>query len=429
MELPLPKLEARLQSRYEKVVKEHLSPSQVLAAGLRALPGAGRAFASTQGLWRFLANERVTLPALGVPLLACGRELLAQECRAWGLVAHDWSELRFTSHTSKTEQLKLGKGTGYCLETALLLSDQQGSPLSPLNLHLWSSAGCYTTRTGEVLADLSRLDAISATMRQLREQEWKTPLCHLIDRAADSAGHLRAWDAAGEFFLVRGDEGHQVEWGGRAHKLSAIAARLSLRAAQAVEWDNGVVAQLLIGETAVTLTRPAHTCDAQGRRRLEKGAPLALRLVVCEIHLPDETIAARWLLLTNLPPTVSADTTADWYFWRWRIESYFKLLKSAGWHLEQWQQESPLSLAKRLCVVGMAAIVVWHLQHAQTPAAERARTLLLRLSGRQVRRGQATAPALLAGLWSLLSVLDALEHYDLDELIQIARSIEFTNSG
>ncbi len=128
MELPLPKFEARLQARYEQVVKEHLSPSQVLAAGLRALPGAGQAFASTQGLWRFLANERVTLSALGEPLLACGRELLAKECRAWGLVAHDWSELRYTSHTSKPEQLKLGEGTGYCLETALLLSDQQAAP-------------------------------------------------------------------------------------------------------------------------------------------------------------------------------------------------------------------------------------------------------------------------------------------------------------
>src|SRR5262249_36526910 len=107
---PLPKLEARLQARYEQVVKEHLSPAQVLSAGLRALPGAGQAIASTQGLWRFLANERVSLPTLGAPLLLSGGRLLAQECVAWGLIAHDWSELRYTKHTSKPEQLKLGKG-------------------------------------------------------------------------------------------------------------------------------------------------------------------------------------------------------------------------------------------------------------------------------------------------------------------------------
>jgi hypothetical protein len=429
MELPLPKLEARLQARYEQIVMEHLSPAQVLAAGLRALPGAGQAFASTQGLWRFLANERVNLPDLGDPLVASSGQLLAQECDRWGLVAHDWSELCYTTHTGKAEQLKLGKGTGYCLETALLLSDRHGAPLSPLNLHLWSSAGCYTTRAREVIADLSRLDAISASMRQLREQNWKLPLCHLVDRAADSAAHLRQWDAGGDFFLVRGDEGHQLDWQGRAHRLSEISGALDLQAAQAIEWDNGVVAQLLVGETAVTLTRPAHMRDAQGRRRVEPGVPLALRLVVCEVRLPDETVAARWCLLTNLPPSVRASTLADWYYWRWRIESYFKLLKNAGWHLEQWQQESPLSLAKRLCVVAMAAMVVWHLQRAQTPEGERTRRLLMRLSGRQARRGQATAPALLAGLWNLLSVLDALEHYDLDELKQIASSITFTKPG
>lgn len=429
MELPLPALETRLQARYEQVTKEHLSPTALLAAGLRALPGAGQAFASTQGLWRFLANERVTLPALGAPLLVSASQLLDQAGAQWGLVAHDWSELCYTDHSAKSEQLKIGKGTGYCLETALLLSDRDGAPLTPLNLHLWSSAGCYTTRSEQVLAGLTRLEAISATMRQLRAQQWDQLLCHLVDRAGDSAGHLRAWDAAGEFFLVRGDEGHQVVWQGRARQQGTIAARLSLHPAQAIAWEGGGVAQLFVGETAVTLTRPAYTRDAQGRRKVEHGAPLALRLVVSEVRLPDETVAARWCLLTNLPPEVSASTIADWYYWRWRVESYFKLLKAAGWHLEQWQQQTPLRLAKRLCVVAAAAVVVWHLQHIQTPEAERARQLLLRLSGRQVRPGQAPAPALLAGLWSLLAVLDALEHYSLDELQQVAQSIKFTNSG
>ena len=29
-----------------------------------------------------------------------------------------------------------------------------------------------------------------------------------------------------------------------------------------------------------------------------------------------------------------------WYYWRWKIESFFKLLKSAGQQLESWQQPS-----------------------------------------------------------------------------------------
>lgn len=113
----------------------------------------------------------------------------------------------------------------------------------------------------------------------------------------------------------------------------------------------------------------------------------------------------------------------------YNIESYFKLLKSAGWQLEQWQQETPLALFKRLCVVALACVVIWHLQRDATPQGEEVRTLLLRLSGRQVRPGHAPAPALLAGLCTLLSVLDVLEHYDLNDLKAIARSISFVGSG
>ena len=43
---------------------------------------------------------------------------------------------------------------------------------------------------------------------------------------------------------------------------------------------------------------------------------------------------ARWLLLTNLPASVQAATVALWYYWRWRIESFFKLLKGAGAEFE-----------------------------------------------------------------------------------------------
>ena len=428
MKLPLPKLDARLQARFEKVVKEHLSPAQILAAGLRALPKAGKAFSSTQGLWRFLYNENVTLPSLGKPLLTCGQQWLTEQCDQWGLVPHDWSHVRYTTHTAKPDQLKIGKGTGYTLEAALLLSDRAGAPLSPLCLHWWTAQGCYTTQATEPVPDLSYLDAVTATMEHLRAQKWSLPLCHIIDRAADSAAHLRAWDAAEETFLVRGDEGHKVEWEGRSQRLSVIADAVEVRASQALEWDAGAVATLFVGETTVRLTRPAYQKTAQGRR-VVPGAPLTLRLIVCEVRLPDDTLAARWCLLSNAPPSVSASTLVDWYYWRWRIESYFKLLKSAGWDLEQWQQETPLALLKRLCVVAMACVVVWFLQRDQTPQGAEVRTLLLRLSGRQVRRGHAPAPALLAGLCTLLSVLDVLEHYDLNDLKEIARSISFVGSG
>ena len=101
-----------------------------------------------------------------------------------------------------------------------------------------------------------------------------------------------------------------------------------------------------------------------------------------------------------------------WYYWRWRIESYFKLMKSAGQALEDWQQESAGAITKRLLVASMSCVVVWRLARRDGPEATLLRYLLVRLSGRQMKRDRpVTAPALLAGFHTMLAMLDVLEHY------------------
>ena len=77
------------------------------------------------------------------------------------------------------------------------------------------------------------------------------------------------------------------------------------------------------------------------------GPALQLRLVVSEVRAADGTLLATWLLLTNLPAAVPAERVALWYYWRWRVESYFKLLKGAGLQLEHWQQETAAAIARR----------------------------------------------------------------------------------
>ncbi|MGH7192078.1 MAG: hypothetical protein ACREJM_00925, partial [Candidatus Saccharimonadales bacterium] len=79
--------------------------------------------------------------------------------------------------------------------------------------------------------------------------------------------------------------------------------------------------------------------EGEPRRRIH-GPPLTLRLVISRIRGPDgEGDLAVWFLLSNVPAEVQAEEIALWYYWRWRIESFFKLLKSAGQQLEHWQQE------------------------------------------------------------------------------------------
>src|SRR5512135_3648551 len=190
---------------------------------------------------------------------------------------------------------------------------------------------------------------------------------------------------------------------------------------------HGRPAEQFVAEAAVMLERPAapnRRGAGGGPRRLVRGAKLPLRLVVSEVRDGDGTLLATWLLLTNVATAVSAGEVALWYYWRWRVESFFKLLKGAGLHLEQWQQETAQAVAKRLLVASMACVVVWQVARSEAPEAAEVRRLLVRLSGRQMKWGvESTEPALLAGLWVLLSMMRVLEHEDLSSLLRKARSV------
>lgn len=142
-------------------------------------------------------------------------------------------------------------------------------------------------------------------------------------------------------------------------------------------------------------------------------------------------ILAEWLLLTNAPANlITSEKLAYCYYWRWRIESLFKLLKSHGQHLESWQQTTGMAIARRLLVAAMACVIVWTLQADQSPQAQELKTILVRLSGRQTKRTTPhTAPALLAGLWVLLSMLELLQHVDLNRLKRLAKAIPYLNTG
>lgn len=423
MVIPTPQVEPRLQKRYVTLVQEHLHTSENQAAGSRALPRVTEAFASTQAAWRFYANPRVSAPQLVAPLVEQARCRLPQVSRDYGLALHDGSDLVYATHTSKQDRKKIGTECGYKLASTLLISDVNGMPIAPVSLGLWAKDGWHTTWAEIGCHDEAPLTWVSQTMQFLQQQKLPLPLVHLIDRGGDSIFHYRQWHAAGELFLVRANGHQRVVWQARTQLLSEVAAQLDLRAEQAVEVTAHVTGQLCVGETQLVIERPAFPRRRAEQRRWIKGVPLTLRLVVCQVRLPDGKVEAEWSLLSNVPPATNAPQLAEWYYWRWRIESYFKLLKSHGFQLDQWQQETAGAMLKRLLVAAMACVIVWQLQRATEPESLAVRDLLMRLSGRQVRRGQATAPALLAGFWVFLSAIELLDHYDLNDLKQMARQV------
>jgi hypothetical protein len=430
----VPELEKRLRDRYEELVKGHTATLQDVAAGIRSLPGVGDSFAATQAAWRFFGNPDTTLPALMQPLLRVADSAARLSCSEVALVACDWSQLHYPKHSSKADRVVLTNrdDLGYELHTALLVSDVDGSPVAPVHQGLRSAEGVFQSSTARVRREPgeAKLDRLLGVFRFVERRGWPKPPVFVIDREADSVDHYRRWDRAGMWFVVRADDNRVVLHEGRERLLPQVHQDLrdrgAFRFSRDVEYHGGGAKQF-VAEAEVRLHRPG---KAEHGRISKPGKALRLRLVVTEVRDAGGEVLAYWLLLTNVPALFDAATVALWYYWRWRIESYFKLLKSAGLELEHWGQTTALGIAKRLLVASMACALAWKIGRSVHPAAPSLRGVLIRLSSRQMKHGvEYTEPALLAGLWALMQGLALAEEFDLDHLRQILQEVLFGPEG
>jgi hypothetical protein len=418
MEIPPINLNARLKERYGVLVEQHSTPTHPLASGLRALPGGGQAFAATQAAWRFFKNPKVTLPALCQPLQEHTRQQIETQGIDYLLLVHDWSWLDFNGHTRKKDRTNHSheRAKGYDLLTSLAVSGQTGAPIAPVFMALESAEGLYTSVNDKSQpAFANHQEGLLAQIAAVEALNLPANCVHIIDREADSVGNYRAFAAADHLFVIRAKEKQRAQVGDETVLLSALPARLGWTYARPVLYHGRSAAQY-VAEIALVLTRP-HVRKRAGKQETIHGTPVSLRLIASEVRSEAGKVLACWYLLTNVSETVPAETIALWYYWRWQIECYHKLLKSGGWQIEDWQQESASALVKRLAVVAMASALIWAIQHCRSPEAELLREELVRLSGRQMKRGRpVTAPALLAGLWTLLSAVDLLERYTPDQV-------------
>lgn len=402
-------------------------------SGLSALSGTSKPFASVLAMSRFLNNDAVTLPALIEPAQEAVRSAVASSSSAVVLVAHDWCMFNFSNHTGKTDRRQRSHATdvGYDLGSALVIDAADGRPLGPMEFRLRTAHGMLTTRPGGAVDPPAHIDELADVFHAARRWQLERSIVHIIDREADSVGHFRAWHRAGHRFVVRANATRLVTWNGAAVKLSTLAAGLKNQFKTVMD-DQGrplrlTIAQghgqVRVAEAAVVLDRPAKTM-IDGKKTNVSGPPLSLRLVVTQVVDDAGTVLAEWLLFTNVDASFDAATIGRWYAWRWRIETYHKLLKTAGLNAEEWQQETGEAFAKRLVIASMACLTVWHLQRDDSAAATEMKSILVQLSGRQMKRGVSdTAPALLAGLEKLLAIHNLLATHDLDRVLILAKRV------
>jgi len=404
----------------------HSNAVSELAAGMKALPDTGSAFAHTQALWRFLSNERVDPTHLAGPICEMTRSEVPEHCEAYALAMHDWSRLNYYGHTRKKDRVRMTHETdvGYELQSSLLVSDRDGIPLSAPAQNLVTANGILSTMASGVVPDKPHLDELGERMAWLEKQNFGKPLVHIVDREADSVAHMRDWSEAGHAWLVRAKGGSRVRFGEREMRLNEVGNALTYTGVREVECQGKPATQWL-ASTRVVLARKARPSrlDANGKRVApQAGIPLEVRLVVSRILDEKGQMLAEWYLLSNVAEDVPAETLALWYYYRWRIESYFKLLKQAGHQVESWEQESGEALFKRLLIASQACALAWRMMRAKGDLAQQAKTFLVRLSGRQMKRTQPVTPsALLDGLYKLFMMIETLENYSLDELKRFAR--------
>jgi hypothetical protein len=337
------------------------------------------------------------------------------------LAVHDWSTLSFGGHPSKADRATLthAHDLGYDLATVLMVRGDDGAPIAPASVSLTTAHTVHSTRDEAPAVDTCHIDQVLPAMRSVRDCGFGRTLVHVIDREADSVNHWRQWAADGHLALVRADD-RKVLSQGQETSLRAIAAGLhrdgAFQDAGAARY-HGRKARLFVAEAAVVLHRPGKR--NQGPKKIEiPGPPLPLRLVVTEVRDLKGRVLARWLLLTNVPAeSGDAATVARWYYFRWRIESLHKLLKSAGWQLESWLQRDGERVLKKLLIALAACVSIWALERRYDAESEGFKALLMQLSGRQTKRGvPVTTSGLLAGLWVLQGALGPLARHGSEAL-------------
>lgn len=418
------------------MVKSAINAQQRATNGLKILLGTP-AMTQVQANWRFFKNPNVTIKELHDPIKEhLEKEIIAQ-CDKYVLALEDWSHLDYKKHSSKKELKSENRKDncmkiGYDYQGAIAASDRTGEPIGVLDHNLKTADNIYSTYDEKIDINLTHLEELRVRAKHMNETiNTDKRIIHIVDRESDSIAFMRGLDEDKQLFLLRGKNNSKVDYYDEKSKQtisikqSELADKLPLgKEVKRVKYKKKKVT-IFANECDITISRDATKwiINSDGKKKLHKtkGKTLKLRFIVERLVNDKNEVVAQWLLLSNLfDEEIDAKTLAQWYYYRWKIESYFKLLKSSGFNLEEWQQKEPLALFKRLLIISNACILVWKIANDNSDSAKTIRDFLISLSGKQIQRGvDFTHPALLSGLENYLSTLDLLRQFSVEDIFKM----------
>jgi len=398
-------------------------------SGINLLVNEIKGESQIQGAWRFYNNENVKIDDLNNPILKEGCEQINKECKEYCLIAYDWSHIDFRNHHAKKDCIetrrskKEAKSKGYDFQGSLAINDVTGKPITPLLMNLKTKDKVYSTYDSNIDINLKHLEELTIRSQYTNENlDIKKQIVDIVDREADSVEFLRSYHKDKRLYLVRAKDQSTLIFNNEKMQQKQLAKSMPKgKMVKTIQYEKEDV-KIYVNECDVTITRDAckTIIDKETQKRYMKRIPgnaIKTRFVVVKLINDKQDIVATWMLLTNVPKKVNSKTIATWYYYRWNIETYFKLLKTSGFNLEKWKQEKAIALFKRLLIVSYVCVLVWKIQHSKQKQMEQLRKFLTKLGGRLISRNkQATASSLLAGIWVFLTMMDVLSLYDLDEL-------------
>ena len=345
-------------------------------------------WAETKAAYRFFQNENVDVGK--IMTTHCGKTSVRAASHSIVLALQDTSYFIYTGHT-KTKGLgeisiKKGKNTDTIYSNGLVMHaclavTTKGTPLGLLGQKIFarklrpdherrSMGGKYIqdfipVEEKESFRWIETLDATAMVSAG-------TQVVNVGDRECDFYDFFKAAAKNGSSVLVRASQNRTVDRGSRyaeknVEKLWDYIASKSDIGSYVVEISERKKMKHCIGRTS----RSAQMGIKLGEFRMNppRNNPKHKTEVLPDIKMwaihvlekdpPEGEDPVEWMLLTNQPVTTleEACERAHWYSLRWRIEMYFKVLKS-GFRVEACRLGTADRLMRYLTVM---SVVAWRL--------------------------------------------------------------------
>lgn len=371
-----------------------------------SFPQMARSDAELEAIYRFLNNHRVAAEGILEPhYLATLSRMSASGTGERVGVIHDSTQFAFRNEVARCLGYLPGPGQRGIMGHFALAVDEGGVPLGLLGVEALIPPPPKPRKRGKKSRIYNRISPHRLAARwgrmveKVRERiDKRAAFVHVMDREADSFELMHDIKLSGESFVIRlrhrdrlarGEGDDDQAW--RPVEDVAKAARF-------------------VCKREVALSRRAHSKEQTYRRRYAERdrRHATLRVEAMPVlfkkpgvlqgdewrHLPTEMPVnvvrvwepspppgeepVEWLLITNDPIDTSEQVEAiiDWYRRRWKIEEYFKALKT-GCAFERRQLQSFAGLLNTLALL---APIAWQLltirdQGRASPGAP-ARTVL-----------------------------------------------------